>query len=90
MSPLEREILLLLSQQADPVRMDYVAIYTLLNTVSGGHYQERYSEADINSALFRLASIHAIRESQIIGSTGIWEPQTVFTITDSGRSSLLR
>ncbi len=89
MPPLEREILLLLTQQAQSVQMDYVAIYTLLNTVSGGHYQERYTEPDLQSALQRLADVYAIRPSHPSLPSGQWDPQTVFVVTDSGRAALL-
>ncbi|MGH9476724.1 MAG: hypothetical protein ACRD1C_10370 [Terriglobales bacterium] len=40
---------LLAAHSGEP--MDYVAIVTLLNTVAGGHYQERHSEQDIRVAL---------------------------------------
>lgn len=69
--------------------MDFVAIYTLLNTVAGGHYQERFPEPDLHIALCQLASHGAIRESQPVGPGNIWDPQTVFTIADAGRTALL-
>lgn len=31
--------------------LDYVAIFMFLNTVAGGHYQERWTESALQSAL---------------------------------------
>ncbi|MGH9487371.1 MAG: hypothetical protein ACRD04_07245 [Terriglobales bacterium] len=53
------EIVQLLSvHSGEPV--DYVAIVTLLNTVAGGHYEERHSEAAIRAALLALLRCKAI------------------------------
>jgi len=45
-----REILF--SHAGQPV--DYVALFMFLNTVAGGHYEERYSEAEIGDSLRQL------------------------------------
>ncbi|MGH9467873.1 MAG: hypothetical protein ACRD1Y_11020 [Terriglobales bacterium] len=48
----EEIVLLLAAHAGEPV--DYVAIVTLLNTVAGGHYEERHTEAEIRAALLHL------------------------------------
>jgi len=49
-SPLAAEILqLLASHSGQPV--DYVALFMFLNTVAGGHYEERFTEAELAGAL---------------------------------------
>ncbi len=34
-----------------PEGLDYVSVFMFLNTVAGGHYEERYQEAEIREAL---------------------------------------
>lgn len=34
--------------------VDYVALFMFLNTVAGGHYEERHSELEIQSTLLAL------------------------------------
>lgn len=59
-----REIEQLLAAHAgEPV--DYVAMVMLLNTVAGGHYEERHSEDDIQRALEWL-----LREGRIEAVAG--------------------
>lgn len=54
-TPLNTEILeLLASHSGQPV--DYVALFMFLNTVAGGHYEERCTEAKLASALRDLLS----------------------------------
>lgn len=45
-----REILALFAEHA-PQGLDYVSVFMFLNTVAGGHYEERYPEAEIRAAL---------------------------------------
>lgn len=52
MTTAQEIVQLLAAHSGDPV--DYVAIVTLLNTVAGGHYQERHSEEAIGAALRAL------------------------------------
>ena len=59
MSTLATEILQLLSAHASAT-VDYVAVFMLLNTVAGGHYQERYPEAAIRASLRLLLAEGAI------------------------------
>lgn len=44
------EILLLLSEHGS-TGLDYVSLFMFLNTVAGGHYQERWSEPELKTAL---------------------------------------
>lgn len=50
---LRDEIRQLLAEHAGQ-RMDFVAIFMFLNTVAGGHYEERCSEEDLRGALAEL------------------------------------
>ena len=50
---LHREILHILCERPD-APVDYVAIFMFLNTVAGGHYQERATEDELRQALHRL------------------------------------
>ncbi|TAN21999.1 MAG: hypothetical protein EPN33_10110 [Acidobacteria bacterium] len=52
MTTAQEIVQLLAAHSGEPV--DYVAIVTLLNTVAGGHYEERHSEAAIGAALLGL------------------------------------
>lgn len=45
-----REILVLLAEHS-PQGLDYISIFMFLNTVAGGHYEERYPEAEIRAAV---------------------------------------
>ena len=51
---LHREILQVLAEHGDSTPVDGVAIYMLLNTVVGGHFEDRYSEEAIRAELQRL------------------------------------
>jgi len=51
--PLHNEILQLLFEHAEKP-MDYVAVFMFLNTGTMGHYQERYSDDEIRTALSDL------------------------------------
>lgn len=52
MTTAQEIVQLLAAHSGEPV--DYAAIVTLLNTVAGGHYQERHSEEAIGAALLAL------------------------------------
>lgn len=57
------EILALLASRAgQPV--DYVALFMLLNTVAGGHYEERHSEREIIATLGDLLNSGIIQAWQ--------------------------
>jgi hypothetical protein len=59
-TPLTAEILELLASHAgQPV--DFIALFMFLNTVAGGHYEERYSEADLADGLRELLDSGAIQ-----------------------------
>lgn len=60
MSTLASEILQILAAHAGAT-VDYVAVFMLLNTVAGGHYQERYPEAAIRASLRQLLAEGAIQ-----------------------------
>lgn len=49
---------LLASHAGQP--MDYVAVFMFLNTVAGGHYQERFTESEVKAALQALLSAGAV------------------------------
>ena len=56
---IDREIVEILASHAgQPV--DYVALFMFLNTVAGGHYDERYTEAEIRHSLGRLMASGAV------------------------------
>jgi hypothetical protein len=58
-TPLTAEILELLASHAgQPV--DFVALFMFLNTVAGGNYEERYTEADLGQGLRTLLEGQAI------------------------------
>lgn len=48
--PLADQIRLILAEHGGQ-RMDYVALFMFLNTVGGGHYEERCSEQELLSTL---------------------------------------
>lgn len=76
------EILALLAQHGEAAAVDFPAIYILLNTVAGGHYEERFAHTDIESALVELCaegSVAALQE----GDAG-----ATYRITPSGRALL--
>ena len=57
------EILEILASHAgQPV--DYVALFMFLNTVAGGHYEERYGEAELGEAVQALLASGAIEAWQ--------------------------
>lgn len=69
MATLADEILALLAERAgQPV--DYVALFMLLNTVAGGHYEERHTEGEIIATLGRLLSE---------GMIGAWQDEQLLT-----------
>ncbi|MGH9412283.1 MAG: hypothetical protein ACRD0Y_00955 [Terriglobales bacterium] len=57
---------LLTAHSGEPV--DYVAIVMLLNTVAGGHYEERHSEEQIRTALLGL-----LRSGEVVFTTATGE-----------------
>lgn len=57
--PLAAEIRDLLASHAGQA-VDFVAIYMFLNTVAGGHYEERHSETDIVAALQQMVAAGTI------------------------------
>ncbi|HUX67657.1 MAG TPA: hypothetical protein VMV31_09220 [Terriglobales bacterium] len=59
MSSLPAEILQILATHSDAA-VDYVAVFMFLNTVAGGHYEERYPEADIRASLRLLLDQGAV------------------------------
>ena len=63
MAPARAEILEILASHAgQPV--DYLALYMFLNTVAGGHYQERYGAEEIERELRELLHAGAIEAWQ--------------------------
>ncbi|MGH2344257.1 MAG: hypothetical protein ACRDG4_03460 [Chloroflexota bacterium] len=57
--PLADEIRQILAVHAGQ-RMDHVALFMFLNTVGGGHYEERYSEEELLSTLDAMLRAGAI------------------------------
>jgi hypothetical protein len=53
LTELDKEILQLLAQHSQET-VDGVGLFILLNTVAGGHYEERYSEASLTRELRNL------------------------------------
>ncbi|MGH9416070.1 MAG: hypothetical protein ACRD01_05530 [Terriglobales bacterium] len=60
MAAIEAEIEALLRQHAGEA-VDYVAIFMLLNTVAGGHYEDRYGEDELRRQLAELLTQGRIR-----------------------------
>lgn len=75
------EILTLLAQQGEAAPVDFPAIYILLNTVAGGHYEERFAHTDIEAALVELCAEGAVAPQE--GEAG-----AIYRITPSGRALL--
>jgi|GEM_PF-7070163 len=55
---------LLASHAGQP--MDYVAVFMFLNTVAGGHYEERFSEAEVRAGLAQLLGAGVIELSNCV------------------------
>lgn len=53
MSP-RREIFELLAERGEQSPVDYPAVYILLNSAAGGHYEERFEEAEILTELAQM------------------------------------
>ncbi len=91
---LEREILQLISQHGPAAPIDFVAVFMLLNTVAGGHYQDRYSEEQIRSALRALAARGELQatlaDGTVVESPDLQPGLERFHITPAGQAALLQ
>jgi hypothetical protein len=87
---LGREILQLLAEHyQQPV--DGVALYMFLNTVAGGHYEDRFSQEQIDTALQSLLNdglISAESETKPPCTPGNDLTHCVFAVTPAGFDAL--
>jgi len=92
---LHREILQVLAEHGDSTPVNGVAIYMLLNTVVGGHFEDRYSEEAIRAELQRLLNASLVtnatndegREKADDAKQPGWRDQR-YRLTALGRSAL--
>lgn len=62
--------------------MDFVAIFMFLNTVAGGHYEDRHGEDAIRAALVELVAtgaIEATHDGQRLPATAL-TPDSLFRL----------
>ncbi|MHB8733907.1 MAG: hypothetical protein ACYC6M_01275 [Terriglobales bacterium] len=86
---LRREILQLLAEHAEATPVDEVAVFMLLNTVAGGHYEDRYSEDAIRAELTQLLDAGMIDVRDATGASGLALARDHrLRLTGRGRESL--